>query len=118
MAGQRKTKKRNFTEVEVETLVGEVEARKEILFGGHGIGITNIKKNNEWQHVAAAVNAVSGTERTVPELKNKWSDIKVHFYFLTHSTFIINCSNVTGRIVKIVNYRWVQSRGCPHTARA
>ncbi|XP_056432007.1 nuclear apoptosis-inducing factor 1-like [Gadus chalcogrammus] len=77
MAGQRKTKKRNFTEVEVETLVGEVEARKEILFGGHGIGITNIKKKNEWQHVAAAVNAVSGTERTVPELKKKWSDIKV-----------------------------------------
>ena len=118
MAGQRKTKKRNFTEVEVETLVGEVEARKEILFGGHGIGITNIKKKNEWQHVAAAVNAVSGTERTVPELKKKWSDIKVHFYFLTHSTFIINCSNVTGRIVKIVNYRWVQSRGCPRTAGA
>ncbi|CAL8388280.1 unnamed protein product [Boreogadus saida] len=59
MAGQRKAKKRNFTEVEVETLVGEVEARKEILFGGHGIGITNIKKQNEWQHVAAAVNAVS-----------------------------------------------------------
>ena len=30
----RKAKKRNFTEVEVETLVGEMEARKVVLFGG------------------------------------------------------------------------------------
>ena len=42
--------------------------------------------DHEHEHVAAAVNAVSGTERTVAELKKKWSDIKVHFYFLTHST--------------------------------
>ena len=60
--------------------MGEVEARKEILFGGHGIGITNIKKKNEWQHVAAAVNSVSSTVRTVPDLKKKWSDIKVHIF--------------------------------------
>ena len=39
----RKSKKRNFTEVEVETLVGEMEARKVVLFGGHGIGIANNK---------------------------------------------------------------------------
>ncbi|CAL8370497.1 unnamed protein product [Boreogadus saida] len=39
--GLRKAKKRNFTE---ETLVGEVEARKVVLFGGHRIGIPNNKK--------------------------------------------------------------------------
>ena len=55
----RKAKKRNFTEVEVETLVGEMEARKVVLFGGHGIGIANNKKQSEWQHVAAAVNSVA-----------------------------------------------------------
>ena len=33
----RKAKKQNFTEVEVETLVGEMEAPKVVLFGGHGI---------------------------------------------------------------------------------
>ena len=75
----RKAKKRNFTEVEVETLVGEMEA-KVVLFGGHGIGIANNKKQTEWQHVAAAVNSVSSTERTVPELKKKWSDIKLHIF--------------------------------------
>ena len=66
----RKSKKRNFTEVEVETLVGGMEARKVVLFGGHGIGIAN-KKQSEWQHVAAAVNSVSSTERTFPELKKE-----------------------------------------------
>ena len=49
-----KAKKRNFTEAEVETLVGEMEARKVVLFGGHGIGIINNKKQSECQHVAAA----------------------------------------------------------------
>ena len=78
--GLRKAKKRNFTEVEVETLVGEVEARKVVFYGRHGIGITNNKKQIERQHVAAAVNSVSGTERTHPELKKRWSDIKVHIF--------------------------------------
>ena len=76
-----KSKKRNFTEVEVETLVGEMEARKVVLFGGHGIGITNNKKQSGCSHsVAAAVNSASGTERTVPELKKKWPDITVHIF--------------------------------------
>ena len=64
----------------METLVGEVEARKVVLFGGHGIGITNNKKQSECQHVAAAQNSVSDTERTVPGLKKKWSYIKVHLF--------------------------------------
>ena len=51
----------------METLVGEMEARKVVLFGGHGIGIANNKKQSEWQHVAAAVNSVNSKERTVPE---------------------------------------------------
>ena len=56
----------------METRVGEVEARKVVLFDN--------KKQSEWQHVAAAVNSVSGTECTVPGLKKKWSDIKVHIF--------------------------------------
>ena len=53
---ERKTKKRNFTQCEVEVLVGEVDTRKKVLFGGLGVGITNAKKAEEWQHVADAVN--------------------------------------------------------------
>ena len=38
------TKTKKFSETEIEVLVGEVEARKQTLFGGHSSGITN--KNN------------------------------------------------------------------------
>lgn len=75
--GERKTKKRNFTQCEIEVLVGEVDTRKKMLFGGHSVGITNAKKALEWQHVADAVNAAASEGRTVAEIKKKWSDIKV-----------------------------------------
>ncbi|XP_049426784.1 t-SNARE domain-containing protein 1-like [Epinephelus fuscoguttatus] len=72
-----KTRERNFTVTEIEVLVGEVEARKIILFGGHSSGITNKRKTSEWQHVVTAVNGVSATERSVAEVKKKWSDLKM-----------------------------------------
>ncbi|XP_049329191.1 myb-related transcription factor, partner of profilin-like [Astyanax mexicanus] len=69
MMEERKAKKRNFGDCEVEILVSEVEARKDVLFGGI--------KFVEWQHVAAAVNNVSSTSQTIAEVKKKWSDLKV-----------------------------------------
>ncbi|XP_010778572.1 uncharacterized protein, partial [Notothenia coriiceps] len=74
---EKRGKKRNFNNCEVEILVGEVETRQNILFGGHSIGVTNAKKATEWQHVADAVNFASAQGRTVAEIKKKWSDIKV-----------------------------------------
>lgn len=72
-----KTKKRNFTDCEVEVLIDEVAQRRVVLFGGHSTGITNAKKACEWQRVTDAVNAVASQGRTMPEIKKKWSDIKV-----------------------------------------
>lgn len=72
---ERKSKKRNFTQCEVEVLVGEVEKRRKMLFRGHSVGITNVKKALEWQKVADAVNASEG--RTMAKIKKKCSDIKV-----------------------------------------
>ena len=43
--GRRTEKSKKAKLVEVETLVGEVEARKVDLFGHHGIGITNKKRS-------------------------------------------------------------------------
>lgn len=71
---EKKTKKRNFSDMEVEVLVGEVEVRRDILFGGHSSRVTNKRKCSEGQHVAAAVNQVSIAERTVPEFMKKWSE--------------------------------------------
>uniref|UniRef100_A0AAQ6AJ68 Myb/SANT-like DNA-binding domain-containing protein n=1 Tax=Amphiprion ocellaris TaxID=80972 RepID=A0AAQ6AJ68_AMPOC len=70
-------RKRNLSETEIEVLVDEVAARKSILFGGHCSGITNKRKGTEWQHIVTSVNSVSSTERTVAEMKKKWSDLKV-----------------------------------------
>ncbi|XP_060782601.1 uncharacterized protein LOC132889793 [Neoarius graeffei] len=72
-----KTKKRNFTDCEVEVLVDEVEQRRAVLFGGHSTGVTNAKKTCEWQHVADAVNSVASQGRTMAEVKEKRSNIKV-----------------------------------------
>ncbi|XP_077083179.1 uncharacterized protein LOC143736324 [Siphateles boraxobius] len=74
---ERKSKKRNFTQCEVEVIVGEVEKRRKMLFGGHSVGITNAKNALEWQKVADAVNDVASQPWTVAEIKKKWSDIKV-----------------------------------------
>ncbi|MDG2555484.1 SANT/Myb-like DNA-binding domain-containing protein [Vibrio parahaemolyticus] len=74
MAATRR--KRNFSETEIEVLVDEVSARRETLFGGHSSGITNKRKATEWHAVATAVSA-AGTERSVAEIKKKWSDLKV-----------------------------------------
>lgn len=73
----RKGKKRKFTQYEVEVLVGEVDTRKGMLFGGHSTGITNTKKAVEWQRVADAGNAVATESRTLAEIKKKCSDTKV-----------------------------------------
>ena len=74
---EKRGKKINFNNSEVEILVGEVETRQNILFVGNSIGVTNAKKAREWQHVADAVNSASAQGRTVAEIKKKWSDIKV-----------------------------------------
>ena len=70
-------KKAQFSNSEVEMLLNEVDHRKSILFGSLSTGVTNKKEQLSWQFVAAAVNEVSSTPRSVSEVKNKWSDIKV-----------------------------------------
>ena len=65
----RKAKKINFIQCEMKVLVGEVEARKNILFGGHSVGITNAKKALESQHMADAVNAAGSEGQAFSEIK-------------------------------------------------
>ena len=42
-SGGKRTKRRNFSDTDIEILVGEVDERKNTLglFGGHSSGITN-----------------------------------------------------------------------------
>ncbi|XP_039623892.1 nuclear apoptosis-inducing factor 1-like [Polypterus senegalus] len=61
----------------MEVLLAEIEARKNVLFGNLGSGISNKRKVMEWHSVADAVKSAGAEDRTVSELKKKWSDIKV-----------------------------------------
>ena len=65
----------NFTAREVETLVTEVEKRKEVLFGKLSGNVTGDLKNKAWAEVTASVNEVGiGQVRKECEVKKKWSD--------------------------------------------
>ncbi|XP_051780680.1 nuclear apoptosis-inducing factor 1-like [Erpetoichthys calabaricus] len=61
----------------MEVLLAEIEARKNVLFGNLGSGISNKRKLMEWHSVADAVRSAGAENRTVTELKKKSSDIKV-----------------------------------------
>ena len=53
-----KSRKKNFSECEVEVLISEVEARHKVLFGSLSSGISTKTKRLHWEHVTKAVNAV------------------------------------------------------------
>ncbi|KAL7383453.1 hypothetical protein ABVT39_011126 [Epinephelus coioides] len=72
-----RAKKRNFTDTEIEVLVGEVETNQKILFGTLNAGVTNQRKNAAWEKVTTAVNSVRSEERSLLEVKKKWFDIKI-----------------------------------------
>ena len=54
----------------MEVLLSDVEACKNVFFG-------NKRKRSGWQSVCEVVNAVGSEKRTQPEVKKKWSNIKV-----------------------------------------
>jgi len=62
---------------EIEVLLSEVEARKNVLFGTMSSGISSKHKRSGWESVCEAVNAVGSEKRTQAEVKKKWCDIKV-----------------------------------------
>ena len=67
----RKTGKKNFTKSEMEVLLSEVEASKNVLFGTLSSGISSKRKRNGWESVCEVVNAVGSEKRTQAEVKKK-----------------------------------------------
>lgn len=66
---ERRAKKLNFSETEIDVLVTELGTHQKILFGSLESGITNNRKNAVWETVAHLVNAVGPVPRTVAEKK-------------------------------------------------
>ncbi|XP_029959996.1 myb-related transcription factor, partner of profilin-like [Salarias fasciatus] len=71
------SKKRNFSELEIDTLTSGVEVNQEVLFGSLKTGIKTAHKKAVWKKITAAVNSVAVDQRTPSEVKKKWSDLKL-----------------------------------------
>lgn len=68
MERQKPTKKKNFTDMEIETITREVERHKLILFGSKKSGIKGGQKNKIWQEITKLVNSVGPVKRTPEEV--------------------------------------------------
>jgi len=71
-----RNRRNNFSNGEILALVEGIRENKEMLFGKFDSNITNATKECIWLQILTAVNAVGGEERTVPQLKRKYSDFK------------------------------------------
>ncbi len=109
-------KKKNFTEGELEALLAEVEAPKNVLFGMLSSGISNKRKRSEWESVCEAVNAVGSEKRTQAEVKKKWSDIKVDIKrrMAAHRQSVAKTGGGTGEEGPAIVGETTESQKCLH----
>ena len=73
---EKRQKKRNFTEAEVEVILTQVHANKKILFSSVSSGVTAPEKAKTWKQIRDEVNSVPSVERSITEVKRKWFDMK------------------------------------------
>ena len=74
-ANSRKHRKQNFNPSEIAVLTEKVEENLTILQSKLTNSVTNQKKNEIWQKIADAVNAVGVTMRTTAEVREKWKSL-------------------------------------------
>lgn len=68
-------RKANFTKQELEVLVANVQARKDILFTKRNTPVSNQAKQHAWECITRKVNSVEsvmGEHRTVNDVRRKW----------------------------------------------
>ena len=61
-------KKRNFSELEVDTLTSEVQKNKEVLFGSLKTGIKGAHTTAVWKRITVGVNSVAADAQTLAEV--------------------------------------------------
>jgi len=66
----------NFATCELDVLIAEVEAAKDVLFGKLSSALTSDVKRSCWSNITEKVNSVSGgVIRTDKAVKKKWVDL-------------------------------------------
>ncbi len=68
MEKRNPAKKRNFSDVEIETLTSQVQLNQLVLFGSLKSGVKGSRKNAVWREITAAVNSVGVVNRTPAEV--------------------------------------------------
>jgi len=65
----------NFIETELQTLLDEVEKRKNVLFSKLSNVTTNSAKKKAWDVICCRINAINPSDhrRTVEEIRKKWT---------------------------------------------
>ena len=66
----------NFTQDEIDILVGEVLSRKHIVNASFSSTVTKSVKKNAWEEIARAVTRVDGKERNEEDVKKKMTALK------------------------------------------
>ena len=73
MHPSKRHRKANYSSHAVDVLVSEVAARRSVLFSCSGRpNVSNEAKLREWEKVAARMNQVCDTPRSVREVRKKW----------------------------------------------
>lgn len=91
MEKRNPAKKRNFSDVEIETLTSQVQSNQLVLFGSLKSGVKGSRKNAVWREITAAVNSVGVVNRTPAEV---W--IFFYWTFIAYLYFV----NITASILK------------------
>ena len=69
---KRRNRKPNFSENEISVITEKVKNHLEVIQSKFSNNLTNKKKNQIWQEITEAVNAVGMAGRSLTEVKDKW----------------------------------------------
>lgn len=71
---KKRKRKANFSQEELDVLSEEVRVRKRLLFEKFSDTISMELKKKAWAAITLNVNAVSSVERTIDDVRKKWTD--------------------------------------------
>ena len=71
----KRNRSKNFDSTEKDVLLESAIANKETIESKFTNQITNVKKGKVWRDTQTKINALGFANRSVTEVKNKWSNM-------------------------------------------
>ena len=76
MAARKTKRAENFTNAEIRCIIDFYKRYNDVLSSKFSSSSTLEKKNNIYEKLVSAVNAVSSTTRTLQSIKDKWQNLQ------------------------------------------